>query len=205
MGFRYTLLVLTLLVPSAVHAQQVPTMRASAARPGHVFATAADVRRQEARELLQRGAPGQDLDPAVVLARVCVKEAGFYSPQDCSMIRVVLERVGRGDVVRGARVYTPSTFLPHRLGARPWIAYLTGSGDQPREWPRTMDWERYQQDWLALVTHCKTVLGSPRYCDAEHWGDHGQDRQRALRYGWIQVDCGDTRNIPWRRPMRGET
>lgn len=175
------------------------TMRASAARPGRVFATAADVRRQEARELLSRGAPGQDLDPAVVLARVCVKEAGFDSPQDCSAIRVVLQRVGRGDVVRGARLYTPATFLPHRLGERPWIAFLRGDGERPSMWPGSMDWARYAPRWLALVEHARLVLASPLWCGADHWGDRAQDYRRALAYGWVPADCGTTRNLFWTR------
>jgi hypothetical protein len=159
-----------------------------------------EVRRAEARALLAAGAPGQDLDPAVVLARVCVKEAGFDSPDDCAGIRVVLERVGRGDVVAGARLYTPRTFLPARLGARAWIAFLRGDGERPQGWPQGMEWERYRARWLGLVEHSRRVLGGPLWCDAEHWGDALGDRARAIRNGWIPVACGDSRNLFWRRP-----
>jgi hypothetical protein len=171
---------------------------------GRVFATAADVRRAEVRALLARSDHGQDLDPAVVLARVCWKEANVDARDDCRGIRVVLSRVGRGDVVRGARLYTPAVFLPHRLGRRAYIASLHGDGRLPRHWLPGLSWTSVRGRWLELVAFCRAVLQQPLWCDAANWGDRGADYVRALTYGWIQVDCGVSRNMFWRARTRQE-
>ena len=42
--------------------------------------------------------------------------------------------------------------------------------------------------------------GGPGTCTADHWGDRGADTARALRLGWLRVDCGQTANAFWRRP-----
>ena len=43
--------------------------------------------------------------------------------------------------------------------------------------------------------------GGPGRCSAEHWGAaSGSDLARALRLGWLRVDCGPTANAFWRRP-----
>lgn len=42
--------------------------------------------------------------------------------------------------------------------------------------------------------------GGPGTCTADHWGDRGHDTARALRLGWLRVDCGQTANAFWRRP-----
>ena len=41
--------------------------------------------------------------------------------------------------------------------------------------------------------------GGPGTCSADHWGDRGADTARALRLGWLRVDCGQTANAFWRR------
>ena len=42
--------------------------------------------------------------------------------------------------------------------------------------------------------------GGPGRCDADHWGDRGADTARALRLGWLRVDCGQTANAFFRLP-----
>ena len=42
--------------------------------------------------------------------------------------------------------------------------------------------------------------GGPGTCRADHWGDRGHDTVRALRLGWLRVDCGATANAFWRKP-----
>ena len=42
--------------------------------------------------------------------------------------------------------------------------------------------------------------GGPGTCSADHWGDRGADTARALRLGWLRLDCGQTANAFWRRP-----
>lgn len=158
------------------------------------------VDRAEAEPLDTRG---QDMRAATVLARVCFKEAGIHPTDDCAAIRVVLERVGRGDVVRGARLYSKRTFLPERLGRRPWIAFLNGAGTEPQGWPENLSWRAHRPRWLELVEHARTVLASPPVtCGGIHWGDRFRDHERAMRMHWVLVDCGDTRNEFWRVPER---
>ncbi len=42
--------------------------------------------------------------------------------------------------------------------------------------------------------------GGPGTCSADHWGDRGHDTARALRLGWLRVDCGATANAFFRLP-----
>ena len=43
--------------------------------------------------------------------------------------------------------------------------------------------------------------GGPGTCSADHWGaPTGEDHARAVRAGWLRVDCGDTRNAMWAVP-----
>lgn len=152
---------------------------------------------------------GQDLSPAVVLARVCTKEASFDGYADCPPIAAVLLRVGHGDVVRGARLYSRKVFDPSRLGRRPWIAYLRGDDTEPRDWPTNMNWANHRPHWHAMVELARNVLGErgerPEMpCeDIQHWGDRLHDAERARARGWIEVLCGPTRNSFWRVPQRG--
>lgn len=149
---------------------------------------------------------GQDMSPHVVLARVCAKEAMFRSPADCAPIAHVLLRVGRGDVVRGARQYSPRTFMPEHLGRRPWIAFLRGDGAQPRDWPRNLRWENHREGWLELVAEAERILSDPLKipCEPHHWGaPSGSDHERAVAQGWERIACGQpTRNAFWRIPRR---
>jgi hypothetical protein len=116
----------------------------------------------------------------------------------------VLARVGRGDIVRGVRQYSPKTFNPERLGNRPWIAYLRTDGEQPRLWPRTMNWRAYQARWIALVAQAEEWIAQNYAppCDPDHWGDHHHDHERAVAAGWTLVDCGPTQNEFWQVPRR---
>lgn len=42
--------------------------------------------------------------------------------------------------------------------------------------------------------------GGPGTCSADHWGDRGHDTARALRLGWLRVDCGETANAFFKLP-----
>ena len=104
---------------------------------------------------------GQDMTPALVLARVCVKEASFTGFADCPPIASVLLRVGRGDVVRGAKLYSPRVFDPARLGRRPWIAQLRADGSQPEGWPENISWRNHRPSWERMVSLARAVLEGP--------------------------------------------
>lgn len=150
---------------------------------------------------------GQDLTPAVVLARVCAKEAGFTGYADCPAIAVVLLRVGRGNVVRGAQAYSRKVFDPSRLGRRPWLAYLHGDGAEPRDWPSNISWRFHGPHWRAMVELAQNVLDGPGEapCAPDHWGDRLHDAERARARGWLEVDCGPTVNMFWHVPRRERT
>jgi len=146
---------------------------------------------------------GQDMTPAVVLARVCVKEASFTGFADCPPIASVLLRVGRGDVVRGAKLYSPRVFDPARLGRRPWIAQLRADGSQPEGWPENISWRNHRPSWERMVSLARAVLEGPGEapCAPDHWGGP-MDHHRAVRNGWVQLDCGPTVNEFWQVPRR---
>lgn len=148
---------------------------------------------------------GQDNTPEVVLARVCLKEGGIdVTGQECAAIAAVLRQRHRGGLARPIPGYGAAIYSPRSLGSRPWIAYLQGDGSRPRRWPAGLRWERYQERWLRLVNAASQILDGklePR-CEPHHWGDRHEDRERAIRYGWQEVDCGDTANMFWRVPGR---
>ena len=146
---------------------------------------------------------GQDMSPAVVLARVCVKEASFGGFADCPPIGSVLLRVGRGDVVRGARLYSPRAFDPSRLGRRPWIAWLRANGSKPESWPEHLSWPNHRSSWERMIALAQSVIDGPGEapCTPDHWGGP-MDHFRAVRNGWIQLDCGPTVNEFWKVPRR---
>lgn len=105
---------------------------------------------------------GQDMTPAVVLARVCWKEAPLPTSNenqpDCLFIGQTLLRVGGGNVVSGALRNSVRAFVPARLDNRPWIAFLNKQGDEPAMWPANMSWNVYRERWLALVEQARAIL-----------------------------------------------
>ena len=152
---------------------------------------------------------GQDSSPVAVLARVCGKEAwpsrdgrGFA---DCPAIGETLRRVGRGDVVRGARLHSVKVFQPERLKQRPWIAFLRADrpDEQPRGWPANMSWTAQRPLWRALVALSRSTLEGPGEppCEPDTWGGP-MDRERARRLRYIRVDCGPTLNDFYKNPPR---
>ena len=148
----------------------------------------------------------QDDAPATVLARVCAKEAGFTGYADCGPIAAVLLRVGRGDVVRGARLHSRRVFDPIALGRRPWIAYLRADGAEPRDWPQHLSWRAHRPAWLRLMGLARSLVstgdarpGVP--CEPDTWGG-AMDRERARRLRLVRIDCGPTVNDFYVRPPR---
>ncbi len=98
-------------------------------------------------------------EQAVVLGRYCVKEATWSTGADCTIIGQVLMRVGRGDVIAGARINGHGKiFDPARLGDRPWIAGLTRDGAEPALWPARLQWSGYRDRWLARVEEAAAIV-----------------------------------------------
>lgn len=148
-------------------------------------------------------ADSQDNRPAVVLARVAVKEAGFDGYSDLPPIAAVLLRVGRGDVVRGARLHSRRVFDPGALRQRTWIAFLRGDGQEPMRWPSNVAWRNHAPRWQRLVLLARSVLADPSLlpCAPDTWGGP-MDRERARRIGYVRIDCGPTRNDFYVNPPR---
>lgn len=110
---------------------------------------------------------------------------------DWSAILDVLERRARRagwTVARMARAYC----AVHRAGTPTKRQQRIRALPSPDSTSRLLD--AYQR---ALVAARR---GGPGTCAADHWGDRGHDTVRALRLGWLRVDCGATANAFWRKP-----
>lgn len=164
-------------------------------------------------------------DTALLLARTCVHEAGWRSPEDCAAIwRVWLagaEREGLSPASFG-RAYS-RRLLVLRSVARTWAAHLERSGSEPVGWPRTRvvrdgasarvelhaPWSAYRERWLGVLAVCDAIVRGegpalPESCAPTDWGGPGLDDERAARIGLVEVDCGDTANRYYVRPSRRE-
>lgn len=159
------------------------------------------------RRLPELDLAGQDMRPAVVLARVCAKEAWPFPDgrgyADCPAIAAVLLKIGHGDVVRGARLHSVRVFQPERLRQRPWIAFLQGDTPDvaPRGWPENMNWNVQRGRWRGLLALAHSVLEGPAElpCEPDTWGGV-VDRERARRLRYMRIECGPTVNDFYRNP-----
>ena len=110
---------------------------------------------------------------------------------DWSAILDVLERRARRagwTVARMARAYC----AVHRAASPTKRQARIRALPAPGSTSRLLD--AYQRALIAARR------GGPGTCAADHWGDRGHDTVRALRLGWLRVDCGETANAFWRRP-----
>lgn len=141
---------------------------------------------------------------ALILARVCVHEAGFDSTEDCSAIADVLRRLAdRLDTTfwRAALAYSGRVLRGDTR--RAWASVLDETGTRPRGWG-ALDWDGdYRGRWLELLAYCERVMRGEEASDCDEppddWGG-SVDRARAERLGLIEIHCGETRNDFYRRP-----
>lgn len=165
---------------------------------------------------------------ALVLARVCVHEAGWEDAGDCEAIHAVLAGgAARHGLNFRAYAFAYSGRALRGLTSRPWAAQLDESGGAPSAWPRVSTvrrggvavvvehapWSAYRDRWLAALERAQSIVAGERThgCEREphDWGG-AVDMERARRLGLIEVDCsrGDvaTRNRFYLRPslLRGE-
>ncbi len=136
--------------------------------------------------------------PGLVLARICVHEAGWLADKtgDCDGIYQVLKRVGRNNLVRGAWRYAPRAMLG--ISGRPWVVEL--GQIVPSALSRI--WQRVRNHWSRIMRYAhKLTTGTQRArCRPDHLGVRtGIDWDRAQRAGWREVDCGNTLNAFWSR------
>lgn len=150
---------------------------------------------QNARDVLQ-------------LSRIAVSESGFDSEDDhraiLEVLRDVARRMGGVPVSMAAERYSSRVTgaMPPLNLRQAWIAELDLEGSEPSFWPPNgPPWAAYRAKWLAVVSRSRRLLverGGPG-CGAHHWGD-AKDAERARRYRWIEVNCGETKNYFFRVP-----
>lgn len=159
-------------------------------------------------------------DDALWLARICVHEAGWSSPDDCRAIWRVFERGARRHrttPIGFARMYSRTIFDGTRQDPRGWITRLDARGDEPAGYPRfaehTVDgrrlrhrhppWSNYRDAWLEVLSLSERVVqGRARArCSPDDWGG-AMDAARAARIGLVPVNCGETHNLFYVRPRR---
>lgn len=135
----------------------------------------------------------------LALSRIIVSESGFTPTDDGpAIVSVIYDRAERMDMspLSAARAYCPQSFNRERTDRRKWIAHLSLSGAKPHGWPANVSWERRRPLWLALTARVTELVKHPHShsCSESpmHWGARWFSRPRQL--GWLEVDCGDTRN-----------
>ena len=145
---------------------------------------------------------------ALLLARICVNEAGFDGAQDCIAIAEVV-RANSGEITPGAL----ELHAPRATGSKPplnahqaWTQQLDEDGTEPAAWRLAhpaLPWERYRERWLRVLRGCQLIVRGQvdRVCREVPiaWGG-AMDRHIAERRGLVRVDCGNTRNEFWGRP-----
>lgn len=169
-------------------------------------------------------------DPALMLARVCVSEAGWtcWESGDGLAIHEVLLRGAARERLRYtsyARAYSPrATGAVPDTSRRAWLSGLWQDGAQPPGWPaqtfRTLPggnvrmvpgprWSNYAPRWLAILARAREVVTSDTLANARVWHpcatavhDWGgaMDRARAERLRLVHVACGGTANDFYQRP-----
>lgn len=139
-------------------------------------------------------------DDAVILARICVSEAGWDSGDDCTAIHQVIAGIAEREGMSwraAARAASPR--LAECTVSRRWLCGLDARGEQPAHWPSLVSWSRYRDDWLSTVARARRILDGEivsRCTEAPRvWGSV-EDHIRAAREGRIlrSIDCGRTRN-----------
>jgi len=141
--------------------------------------------------------PASRLQAALLLARTCVKEAGWKITDDCAAIHAVVQK--RADM-ESHTYYEQMLERYSKIAAnRAWLEELDAQGNKPSSWPNTVDWEKHRGKWLSMLAHATEIVdGRVRAaCDPDHWGDSRGDHERAVRAGWTQIPCGQAMNEFW--------
>lgn len=153
------------------------------------------------------------IDDQLALARVAASEAGLLATEDeiAAIGAVLRARCDECSITTVARQYSTRVFDLTRRDSRAWVAFLRADGREPAHWPRAASWSAYRERWLRIYEAAgRVVRGELEHrCTSpvHHWGapQAGSiDMRRALRAGWVRVDCGATRNAFWRVPAREE-
>jgi hypothetical protein len=169
---------------------------------------------------------------ALLLARICVSEAGWYcwDTGDGLAIHEVLLRGAEREGMRYesfARTYArrATGTVPTTSPRTAWVAGLWDDGRPPTAWPvstfvRQRDgsarvvphppWAAYRARWLGILARAREVVGLSLATSGEwsvcgapvHDWGGAMDRERATRIGLIEVECGQTANDFYARPSQ---
>lgn len=159
----------------------------------------------------------------LLLARICAHEAGWdaHETGDCAAIHEVLWRGAmRHNLSYRAYAYAYSGRALRGETSRAYFAELDADGSEPPSWPRYVtrrredgavsvlpgpSWSSYRYRWLDLLAYAEAIVhdgpdaSSPCAEPVHDWGGV-VDMERAERIGLVVVDCGETRNLFYRRP-----
>lgn len=160
-------------------------------------------------------------DPALLLARICVSEAGwdcFDTKDGLAIHEVLLRGAARHNISYSAfaRSYSKAAGrggdnVRERIR---WIREMNERGDQPASWPAQryvnvggavrvhpgLPWSQYRGSWLAVLERAREVVRRYALDNLQVWGvcpspvhDWGgdMDHERATRIGLIRVTCGE--------------
>jgi hypothetical protein len=150
----------------------------------------------------------------LLLARLCVHEAGWESVADCAAIWEVLELgAERNAISVRSFAYAYSGLALRGQTSKPWAAELDERGSTPPSWPawgtrrgrtvRHAPFAAYRERWLLLLEACRAIVAGqvPSACEEppHDWGG-AVDDARAARLGLVRLHCGETRNRFYLRP-----
>jgi len=136
----------------------------------------------------------------VLLARTCLREAGWKVTDDCAAIHgVITERVRTAGKKYGYGYESMILAYSKPKPQKSWIDDLDQLAEQPASWPAGTSWQAFRGYWVRLLAHAWAVLDGEikPACQAEHWGDQLKDRERAERHGWQELPCGNSLNAFW--------
>lgn len=174
--------------------------------------------RDEARRLAIILTRNGELSDDLMLARMCYGEASArVDVNDCAAILAVVDKKRRSrSRAEMIATYGPRRVYPHPDDVRQrWISELQANGKRPPSWPGITDrafpaWRSWGcPRWVRVLEHAKGLIrrhprsiGNGPCSEApDHWGGE-MDDHRAIRAGFIPVNCGNTLNNFWRVPDR---
>lgn len=163
-------------------------------------------------------ADAQHVPDYLMLARICVHEAGWEAEADCAAIHQVLTAgAEREDLSYRTYAHNYSGRALRGETSRSWVANLREDGREPEGWPETTivregdavrvaphaPWSMYRDRWLRTIELARRVIAGEITASCvepvHDWGGR-VDRGRARRLGLIEVECGETRNDFYARP-----
>jgi hypothetical protein len=154
--------------------------------------------------LAGNASPAQALPPAsktlaaLLLARTCVKEAGWNITDDCVSIHAVVQK--RADMEKHTYYEQMLERYSRVASNRMWLEQLDLQGSKPEAWPQGAHWEKHRGKWLQILAHATEIVEGrvQAPCKPDHWGDSRGDHKRAVLAGWTQIECGQSLNEFWR-------